>query len=167
MPRKSKEEMEQIYKEYALPVYKFLYTKCRNESLAEELTQETFYRAVKSIDSFDGSCKLFTWLCQIAKHVWQQELDKSRRRKTEELDEQISDKTDIEGSYELYEAKTRLFAAMQQLEPLPRETVYLRITGELSFKEIGDILGKSENWARVTFYRAKQRLAEIMQKEEQ
>ncbi len=167
MKDKDKEAMEQIYKEHALGVYKYLYTKCRDDQLAEELTQETFYRAVKSIGRYDGSCKLFTWLCQIAKHVWQQELEKQKHRPTEELDEQARDKTDIEQSYELAEERTRLFTAMQQLEALPREVVYMRITGELSFAEIGAILGKSENWARVTFYRSKQKLKEILRKEQQ
>lgn len=153
-----KSSMEEIYREYALPLYKFLYTKCHSDDLAEEMTQETFYRAVKSIKRFDGSCKLFTWLCQIAKHVWYEELEKQNRHKGSALEDDVPAEDDIEDSAVLGSEKIALFTAMQKLDAYSREVVYLRLTGELSFKEIGDILGKTENWARVTFYRAKQKL---------
>ena len=73
------DDMDAIYRSHAQTVYKFLLAQCRDPDLAEELTQETFYRAVCSIDRFDGSCKLSVWLCQIAKHLWYQHLRKHRR----------------------------------------------------------------------------------------
>ena len=75
------EDMNQVYRQHAQTVYKFLLAQCRNPDLAEELTQETFYQAVRSIDRFKGDCKVSVWLCQIAKHLWYQHL---RRRKPEE-----------------------------------------------------------------------------------
>ena len=148
-----------VYKEYASQVYKYLLSLCHNEDMAEEMTQETFCRAVKSIKNYDGSCKLYVWLCQIAKHVWYGELEK-KKKSTCLLDENVSDKTDVENDAVLQNEKMELFKAMQQFDPIRREVVYLRLTGEFSFKEIGEILGQSESWARVTFYRAKQKLRE-------
>lgn len=148
-----------VYKEYASQVYKYLLSLCHNEDMAEEMTQETFCRAVKSIKNYDGSCKLYVWLCQIAKHVWYGELEK-KKKSTCLLDENVSDKTDVENDAVLQNEKMELFKAMQRLDPIRREVVYLRLTGEFSFKEIGEILGQSESWARVTFYRAKQKLRE-------
>lgn len=73
------EDMDAIYRRHAHTVYKFLLAQCRDPDLAEELTQETFYQAVRSIGRFDGSCKLSVWLCQIAKHLWYQHLRKQKR----------------------------------------------------------------------------------------
>ena len=73
------DDMDAIYRSHAQTVYKFLRAQCRDPDLAEELTQETFYQAVRSIDRFDGTCKLSVWLCQIAKHLWYQHLRKHQR----------------------------------------------------------------------------------------
>lgn len=155
MPNKLDSE---VYKEYAQQVYKYLLSLCHDADTAEELTQETFYRAVRTIKNYDGSCKLYVWLCQIAKHVWYKEL-KSRNKQTQPLEDTLKDaQTDLERNEVLRSDKMELFKAMQNLESIQREVVYLRLTGEFSFKEIGDILKKDETWARVTFYRAKQRL---------
>lgn len=155
MPNKLDSE---VYKEYAQQVYKYLLSLCHDADTAEELTQETFYRAVRTIKNYDGSCKLYVWLCQIAKHVWYKELE-SRNKQTQPLEDTLKDaQTDLERNEVLRSDKMELFKAMQNLESIQREVVYLRLTGEFSFKEIGDILKKDETWARVTFYRAKQRL---------
>jgi RNA polymerase sigma-70 factor (ECF subfamily) len=146
-----------VYDEYAQQVYKYLLSLCGNADVAEELTQETFFRAVKSIKNYDGSCKLYVWLCQIAKHVWYKELEK-RKKSALPLDETVAQRGNLEDNTVLHEEKTQLFKAMQTLEPIQREVVYLRLTGEFSFAEIGGILQKDETWARVTFYRAKQKL---------
>ena len=78
---------EKDFEEYGMFVFKYLMSLCGNADLAEELTQETFYRAIRSSGKFDGNCKVSTWLCQIAKHIWYQELDRRRRKKTEPLQE--------------------------------------------------------------------------------
>lgn len=148
--------MDDIYQNYARMVYKFLLSKTHNEDLAEELTQETFYQALRSIDRFDGSSKLSTWLCAIAKH---QLLAYQRKHPLlESLDEGIlapdSAEKDVLDSMERVTLMKKLHVCP---EPF-REVLYLRIFGTLSFKEIGEIMDKTETWARVTFYRGKEKL---------
>ncbi len=153
------QEMESLYREYAKQVYKYLFTLCHNADLAEELTQETFYRALKSSKNYDGTCKIYVWLCQIGKHVWYQELDRQRRRGTAELvDDIVASEKNLEEAAILRDEKMRLFRLLHRLEEPVREVMYLRLTGEFSFKEIGELLGRDETWARVTFYRGKQKL---------
>lgn len=153
------QDMESLYQEYAKQVYRYLFTLCHDEHMAEELTQETFYRAVKSIKNYDGTCKIYVWLCQIGKHVWYQELDRQRRKGTLELAEDIvSTKKSVEEETILRDEKMRLFRLLHRLEEPMREVMYLRLTGEFGFREIGELLGKDETWARVTFYRGKQKI---------
>ena len=152
--------VQQMYQEYARPVYLYLLSLCRDEKTAEDLTQETFYQAMKNIRRYDGSCRLMTWLCQIGKHLWYQEAEKRRKRGVSvPLEEDLVPAPDENvDSLENDENRVNLFRAMQTLEPNAREVVYLRVMGDLSFRQIGDILGRTENWARVTFYRAKEKL---------
>lgn len=158
-----KYDMEQTYKEYAGNVFKYLLSLSHDENLAEELTQETFYRAVYSIEKYDGSCKISVWLCQIAKHIWYQELEKRKKRKTEELNENIvSSGLSPEDSHILYNDKISLYKAINAMSEPMKDVVYMRLSGEFSFSEIGEVLGKSENWSRTTFYRAKQKIMKEM-----
>ena len=154
------QDMEQIYEQYFEAVYKYLFCLTCNSDIAEELTQETFYRAVKKIHTFKGDCKISVWLCQIAKNLWYDECRKNRKNlKTSEdtfLEIQDSDMTEEKVIHN--EEKMALYKKLQTLDEKTREVIYLRITGELSFKEIGTILNQTENWARVTFYRGKQKL---------
>lgn len=152
-------DMDAIYKEYANVVFKYLMTLCYEEDTAQELTQEVFYQAVRSSERYDGSCKVSTWLCQIAKHMWYQELDRRKRKSTSELKEDLaSSDADLSEQICLKEEKMELFRKVHILDETAKEVVLLRLTGAFSFREIGDIFGKNENWARVTFYRAKQKL---------
>lgn len=148
---------EKDLEEYASFVFKYLMSLCGDARVAEELTQETFYRAIRSSNRFDGRCKVSTWLCQIAKHIWYQELDKRRRRKEEPLWENEADGS-LENDYCRKEQTMEVMKAVHILEEGPKEVFLLRITGGFSFREIGEICGKNENWARVTFYRAKQKI---------
>lgn len=152
-------DIDDTYKKYADMVFKFLMSLCNDADMAEELTQETFYRAIKSTNGYDGTCKVSTWLCQIAKHLWYQELDKRRRKSTSMLDENIaSNKLSPEAEVSLLEEKMEFIKAVHILDEVAKEVVLLRITGAFSFKEIGEVFGRNENWARVTFYRAKQKI---------
>ena len=154
------QDIEQIYEEYFETVNKYLFCLTHNNDISEELTQETFYKAVKKIDTYKGNCKMSVWLCQIAKNLWYNELKKNKRidlKNAEELEYLKSDEN-LENDYILKEDKINLYKKIQTLDEQTREVIYLRITGELSFKEIGDILNKTETWARVTFYRGKQKL---------
>ena len=155
--------METLYRENVKIVSHYLYSKCGDEELTKDLTQETFLRAYESLERFDGSCKVSTWLCQIAKHLLYQYWAKAGRQvhaESEELDQMPTTmaKDNPENS-----AITRieLIDCLKELQKLPeqmREVMYLRVMSDLSYREIGEIMGKSENWARVNFYRAKELL---------
>ena len=157
------QDMEQIYEEYFETVNKYLFCLTHNNDISEELTQETFYKAVKKINTYKGDCKISVWLCQIAKNLWYDQCRKNKKI----IDIKEEDLFDIESldtteqQVVSNEEKISLYKKMQKLDELTREVIYLRITGELSFKEIANILNKTENWARVTFYRGKQKLKEV------
>ena len=157
------QDIEQIYEEYFETVNKYLFCLTHNADISEELTQETFYRAVKKINTYKGECKISVWLCQIAKNLWYDQCRKNKKitniKEEDLLCEQVMKQ--IEEQAILAEEKISLYKKMQNLDEKTREVIYLRITGELSFKEIGIILNKTENWARVTFYRGKNKLKEV------
>lgn len=158
--------MDEVYREYAKGVYKYLLSLCHDSDTAEELTQETFYRAVKSVNNYNGSCKMFVWLCQIAKHVWYKELEK-RKKHGRLIEEELADGISMEENAVLAEEKMHMFKALHRLDERTRETVYLRLTGEFSFREIGEILGMDETCARVTFYRGKVKIRELLDSEKE
>ena len=160
-----KPDMEQIYHTYERMVYQFLYVRTHDAQWSQDLMQETFLRAVTSISRYDGTCKLSVWLCQIAKHVLWQELRRRNRTETVELDEFLPDLQHPDGETQAlrHEDRMELYRSIHRLSEKEREVILYRITGELSFREIGEILEKSENWARTTFYRAKQNIMEKME----
>lgn len=160
-------DMDAAYREYAVMVYKFLLSLCYEEELAEELTQETFYQAVRSVDRYDGSCKVSTWLCQIAKHLWYREMERRKRKGTSELTADMESlEKPVEEQLLVKEEKMELFRKVHVLDEISKEIVLLRVTGAFSFKEIAELFGKNENWARVTHYRAKQKLLKGGEKNE-
>lgn len=160
-----KQNLEQVYIENASAVYKYLFCLTHDAYLAEELTQETFYQATKGIHNFRGDCKISTWLCQIAKRLWYKELKKDKYIPLDEIEEPQAD-INLENQYILNIDKVELFKLLHALDETSKEVVYLRLTGELSFSEIGDIMGNTENWARVTFYRGKQKIVKGRNKNE-
>ena len=160
-------DMDAAYREYAVMVYKFLLSLCYEEELAEELTQETFYQAVRSVDRYDGSCKVSTWLCQIAKHLWYREMERRKRKGTSELTADMESlEKPVEEQLLVKEEKMELFRKVHVLDEISKEIVLLRVTGAFSFKENAELFGKNENWARVTYYRAKQKLLKGGEKNE-
>lgn len=154
--------MEEIYKSYAMTVYKYLLSMTHDEDLSEELTQETFYQAIRTSDRFDESCKVSTWLCAIAKNV----LFTYRRKHpvTEEMDETLPAGASTENEALGNLGRMEVLRLLHGLPEPGREVMYLRVFGGLSFAEIGEVHGKSENWARVTFYRAKEKLRKDVEK---
>lgn len=151
-------DLDKIYKEYFETVYKYLLYLTHNEDLSEELTQETFYRAIRKIDQFKEKSSISTWLIQIARNLYFDEF--KRNKKLEELTDveyQIYDKS-IEDTIVSNEEKLELKRRINDLDEIQKKVVIFRISGELDFKAIGFLLNKSENWARVTFYRAKNKL---------
>lgn len=156
-----------IYHVHADIVKRFLISLCGNFDLAEDLTQETFYQAYKSIHRYNGTCKFSVWLCQIAKHVYFDYLKKEKQMQTVTFDNldllQTEDfQNSMESAYIEKEEARELIAVLQQAKPSYRQVFWLRAYEELSFKEIGQILEKSENWARVNYYRAKEWIRERM-----
>ncbi|HJD25511.1 MAG TPA: sigma-70 family RNA polymerase sigma factor [Candidatus Blautia intestinipullorum] len=147
--------IEEIYKMYSRKVFLFLLSKTNNEDIAEELTQETFFQAVQCIDKFKGNSSILTWLCGIAKNVWLKDLRK--RQKTVSIEDNIPEITNKEHMDVQWEQKEILQLIHGMDEPV-REVMYLRLISNLTFAEIGEIIGKTENWTRVTFYRGKQKI---------
>jgi len=152
-------ELDEIYSNYAEEIFKYLMCLCHNADLSEELTQETFYQAVKSIDRYNGECKMSVWLCQIAKHSYYKYLERNRKQ-LREMPQDYTLLTSPEAEFIHSEDKIALYRIIHLLEEPYKEVLLLRILGGLSFKEIGEIQLKNENWARVTFYRAKMKLRE-------
>lgn len=158
------QDSDRLYRQHAKTVYKYLLSLTASEDLAEELTQETFYQAVKSINRFDGSCKITTWLCAIAK----KQLSAYRRKhpETEEFQGFGSTAASAEDEALSAEVKVSLFTGLHACPEPYREVLYMRILGGLSFKEIGEALGRTENWARVTYYRGKEKLRKELENHE-
>ena len=152
-------DMAAVYEEYAPVVYKYLFCLTRDRALSEELTQETFCQALRSVKNFKGECKLSVWLCQIAKRLWYRELKRRRRAVAVPLEEKLISPQDVEGEFLEKAGRMEIYRQLHLLDENTREVMYLRLTGELSFAQIGDIMGRSENWARVTFYRGRQKIA--------
>lgn len=158
------EPMEQIYQKYADTVFRFIFSKTQDYHIAEELTQETFYQAVRSISKYDGKCKISTWLCAIAKNQLY-----TYYRKNPQMEEMVNDNISVRSAEEEVldnEMRTQMLKILHSCSEPYREVLYLRILGGLSFKQIGDILGRSENWARVTFYRGKEKIREELLNDE-
>lgn len=151
--------MEELYQQYVQIVYRFLMSACRDSRLAEDLTQETFLRAWESLERFDHSCRISTWLCQIAKHTLYQHWEKYGREHPAEPDPQIPAPETTETQALRRIELAEVLEAFQSLGPDMRQVVSLRAMEGLPYKEIGEIMGKSENWARVTYFRAKEILA--------
>ena len=151
-------KFEDIYVDYFDIVYRYLYCLTKNKDLAEDLAQDTFFKAIRKIDTFKKESKLSTWLCQIAKNLWYDELKKNK--KIDYLNADIDFDEDVENTIILNEEKSELRKRIDKLDSMTRDVMYLRIYGELSFSEIGIIKGKNENWARVTFYRGKNKIME-------
>lgn len=158
------EPMEDIYRRYGQMVYRYLLSLTRDPDTAEELAQETFCQAIRCIGRYDGSCRISTWLCAIARN----QLSAWRRKHPpqlsleEERDTAPSAEADVLAEAERVEILRRLHASP---EPY-REVLYLRWFGGLSFREIGEICGRTENWARVTAYRGKERLRKELEEHE-
>lgn len=152
---------EEIYEQYFQEVYKYTLALTRDSSIAEEITQETFFKALKSIDRFDGRCKLFVWLCQIAKNTYFTGRQRSARE--EALSEELYQGDLLEER--LLDRETG-FEILKRLHALPepyKEVFSLRALGDLSFRQIGELFGKTESWARVTYHRAKLKIKEDLQ----
>ena len=147
---------EEMYREQLKGVFLFLYKLCGSYDLAEELTQETFYQALLSAHRFKGDSRVSTWLCAIARNQWNKY--QSKHPPIEPLTpEHPANQTTEEQVLQSLTHSDLMKALHRTPEPY-REVLYLRLFGDLSFAKIGEIMERSENWARVTFYRGKTKL---------
>lgn len=157
------DSMEEIYMKHGKMIYGFLLTRTRDPGLAEELTQETFYQAIRSIRRYNGACKLSVWLCQIAKHLYYDHLKHQKRHPMLSMEELERAAPENDGMPEISLLRRDAYVSIHSLREPYREIFLLRALSELSFREIGEIFGRTENWARVTYYRAKVMLAERLE----
>lgn len=153
-------DFQEVYHLYFRDVYRYALSLCRNESVAEEVTQETFYKALEKLDSFDGKCKVSVWLCQIAKNTYLSMCRKDKRLEPNADADSISDVCNLEEVYSDRETALTIHKILHDLEEPYKEVFSLRTFGELSFKQIGQLFGRTEAWARVTYHRAKLRIKE-------
>lgn len=152
-------DFEAIYNQHYNSVYKYVFSLCRNETIAEEITQEAFFKAMEHMDRFDGKCKLYVWLCQIAKNTFYTYANKQKRYASEDVTD-LSEfpEPGFENDFLDKEAAWKLHKLLHQLDEPYKEVFSLRVFGELSFSQIGDLFGKTDSWARLIFYRAKNKL---------
>lgn len=154
--------MEKIYNDYFKTVYKYLICLTHDLEIANDLTQETFCKAIEHISKFRGECKISVWLCEIAKNLWFNEVKKSKRITIINIDLlNMDSQCDIEEDVLNKENMKLLFNKIEALGKPLKDIFYMKLFGNLTFKEIGDIMEKSEVWARVNFYRGKKKLKEV------
>ena len=154
-------EFEEVYRLYFRDVYRYCLALTRDEQTAEEVTQETFFKALKAIDKFDGKCRLYVWLCQIAKNTYF--TMRTRRGEMEPISEEPVSSKNLEERLLTKESAFEIHRILHRLEEPYKEVFSLRTFGELPFKQIGALFGKTESWARVTYHRARLKIKEELQ----
>ena len=156
---------EKLYEAFYMKVFSYVMTLAKDQDLAMEITQETFYRAMTTEKEFRGESESFTWLCAIAKNLF---IDETRRKNKvcEEIPEEMPDiGKSIEKSLIDEDSSIRIHRILHDMEEPYKEVFQLRIFGELSFEKIGSIFGKTETWARVTYHRARLKIKERMEEQ--
>lgn len=169
-------DMDEIYQEYAEVIYRYFLGLCHNPSLAEDIVQTTFLKAIESIDSFRHQSKVSTWLFQIAKHEY---MDIMRRKENQNVSMEVFEQDSLprqmnvaEDSPSILEhliekeQKERVLWHLHQLPEPYKEVFLLHIYGECSYREIAEVFGRTEIWARVTCFRAKEKLIQRLKREE-
>lgn len=155
---------EEMYEKYASKIYKYIYSLCKNNDIAEEILQDTFYNAMKNTESFKGNSSIYTWLCKIAKNNWKNYLKRKSKIEFVPLEEDRlynSDFENIEDKQELL----RVYQEINKLDSITKEILLIKMHSNLTFKEIGNLFNKSEQWARTRFYRGKLKLKEELENE--
>lgn len=145
---------EEIYEKYASKIYIYIYTLCKSEDIAEEILQDTFVSALKSIENFKGNSSIYTWLSAIARNKWKNYLKRKKNITFIPLSDDIPDTSHTE-DFENKEKLIKMYEILDELDPTIKEIILLKLHSDLTFKEIGNLFGKSEQWARTNFYRGK------------
>ena len=157
-------DFERIYGENFPRVYGFLMRLCRNESLAEELTQETFFKAMRSMNTFTGRCRVDVWLCQIAKNAYYDHC--RRQKKRTDAPEDMVSPVRVEDALMDREQAVLLHEKLHALDEPYKEVFMLRVFGELDYAQIARLFAKTESWARVTYHRAKMKMISATKEED-
>ena len=155
-------DFEKLFNENREFIFKYLMKMTRDITLSEELTQETFFRAYMNYSSLRNKEKASVWLCQIAKNTYFAWHNEQKKKGSLEDLEAVSDTNDIEEVFVQKELSQKALCCLHELEEPYKEVFMLSVFGGFSLKDISATFGKSESWARVTFYRAKQKLLEKM-----
>lgn len=155
-------DFEDIYQRFFKDVYLFVLAMSKNPNIAEEITQETFFKALKEIKHFRGNCSVKSWLCQIAKNLY---ISYTRKKKTVHSDllEEMPGSSDVEDICIQKGEALSIYKLLHCLDEPYKEVFTLRVLGDLSYKEIAEIFDKQENWARVTYHRARLKIRELIQ----
>ena len=157
-----KVDIEKLYHDYFSIVYKYILSMSGDPLVAEEITQETFFKALKKIDDFRGESTVKSWLCQIAKNTFY-DYAKIQGRHTELLEEYEEFSTSIEDAFITKDDSKAIHRILHHLKEPYKEVFSLRTFGELSFSDIAELFGKTDSWARVTFHRARLMIREEME----
>ena len=153
--------IEALYRQYFHDVFLYLKAVTKSDDIAEELTQETFFKAMKSLDSFKGGCEVRVWLCQIAKNCWYSYCRKQKHIAGELPEDLTAPPPTL--NFEDKETVLEIHRILHTLAEPYKEVFTLRVFGELPFKDIAGLFGKTENWAAVTFHRAKLKIIDQME----
>lgn len=158
--------LDDIYKNYAKELYRYIFNLCRNETLAEDILQDTMLNAVMSIDKFKGECSLKTYLCRIARNIWLNHVKRAENKNVSIDDsmEFVSDDS-VEEQLNNKMQSQAIHHVLHTLDEPYKEVFTLRVFAELKFSDIGNLFGESANWARVTFFRAKEKIIQQLEKE--
>ena len=156
---------EEMYQRFFKDVYLFVFSISKDRQIAEDITQETFFKALKEIKHFRGDCSVKSWLCQIAKNLYISQMRKKSTISIEDMNvvpNQVSG-TNIEREYIQKEDSLSIYKVLHLLDEPYKEIFLLRTLGDLSFKEIADVFHKTESWARVTYHRARLKIQESLE----
>lgn len=160
-------DLGRIYQDNFIKVYRYILSISGDPHLAEDITQETFFKAMQKLNSFRGDCSLTTWLCRIARNIYLNHKDRQTRSQNYLKQHPPEDDSSESIEQELIrkEQAVEIIATMQKLDDPYKEVFSLRVFSELSFMEIGKMFGKNDSWARVTYHRAKLKIREDLEDE--
>ena len=156
-------ELESLYRAYFQDVYLYILSLSKDEHIAEDITSEAFIKAIKSIDTFKGNCDIRVWLCQIAKNCYFSYLRKNKKIIYRDEEPEHISEINVEQLIVSKEDSMKIHEILHKLKEPYKEVFSLRVFSELSFREIGNLFGKSENWACVTYHRARKKIQEEME----
>ena len=157
-------DFEEIYRLYFKDVYLYMRRLSGDEDIAEEITAETFFKALKSLDNFRGDCDVRVWLCQIAKNSYYTYLNKNKKSKSiEDYFCEIADESSFVDEIAKRDEAKLIQKILHRVDEPYKEVFMWRVYADMSFKEIGQIFSKSENWACVTYHRARKIIKERLE----